>query len=82
MYIFQACSFLLATSDCMSYNLLYDACISLLMIGSKVDKTKTKLTLLVSANYTDKFLVWEIAYVNIDRLLRSRCNKGLNWPKK
>jgi len=46
--MFQACSFLLATSDCMSYNLLYDACISMLMVGSKVDKTKAKLTLLVS----------------------------------
>ncbi|XP_052093919.1 E3 ubiquitin-protein ligase UBR4-like [Mytilus californianus] len=56
-----ACSFLLATSDCMSYNLLYDACISLLMVGSKVDKTKTKLTLLDSVSRHSHFLItWRL----------------------
>ena len=56
-----ACSFLLATSDCMSYNLLYDACISMLMVGSKVDKTKAKLTLLDSVSRHSHFLVtWRL----------------------
>ena len=45
---FQACSFLLGHPEELDYNKLYDACISLLVAGSKCDKTaKGNFSLLV-----------------------------------
>ena len=46
--VFQACSFLLSTPDQVDYSQLYNACISLLLAGTGVDKVKDKLTILVN----------------------------------
>ena len=47
----QACSFLLSNPDSVDYNGFYDACVTLLAAGTKVDiGKKDSLTLLVSSH--------------------------------
>ena len=46
----QACSFLLSNPDSVDYNGFYDACVTLLAAGTKVDRRKKdSLSLLVSS---------------------------------
>ncbi len=52
---FQACSFLLGHPEELDYNKLYDACVSLLVAGTKVDKAvKGTISLLVILSFTCK----------------------------
>ncbi|XP_050389975.2 E3 ubiquitin-protein ligase UBR4 [Patella vulgata] len=56
-----ACSFLLSNSDVLDYNQLYDACITLLLAGSRCDKVKDKLTFLDgSAMHYHFLLMWRL----------------------
>ncbi|XP_069121893.1 E3 ubiquitin-protein ligase UBR4-like isoform X2 [Argopecten irradians] len=56
-----ACSFLLSSADVVNYNQLYNACISLLMVGSKCDKVKGKLSILDASALHYHFLVsWRL----------------------
>ncbi|XP_041369615.1 E3 ubiquitin-protein ligase UBR4-like [Gigantopelta aegis] len=56
-----ACNILLSNRDSLDYNELYDLCISLLMAGSRCDKTKGKLTLLdASAMHYHFLLLWRL----------------------
>ncbi|KAL3872340.1 hypothetical protein ACJMK2_040271 [Sinanodonta woodiana] len=56
-----ACSFLLASSECLDYNQLYDACIALLLAGLRCDKTQDKLSIMDSSVIEYNFLItWRL----------------------
>lgn len=56
-----ACSFLLSSSEIINYNKLYDACIGLLMAGSKCDTQLEKLTLLDASVMNYHFIIcWRL----------------------
>ncbi|XP_067662559.1 E3 ubiquitin-protein ligase UBR4-like [Haliotis asinina] len=56
-----ASNFLLSNAETLNYNQLYYSCISLLMAGSRCDKSKDKLTLLdASAMHYHFLIVWRL----------------------
>ncbi|XP_036368081.1 E3 ubiquitin-protein ligase UBR4 isoform X5 [Octopus sinensis] len=56
-----ACSFLLSSTETVSYNKLYEACIVLLMAGSKCDKVLEKLNLLEASVMNYHFIIcWRL----------------------